>query len=443
MPARLNFIERPTVNSRIVEAVRTPGRQVVIYGESGSGKSTLVHKVIERVYTGHLVSRCTSITTYEDLIRDALDQTGEFYLDSKEAKDGSRKISGGINLKLLSASVERQVGKESSITSKRVVAPEMTAQRLGNYLGERGLCWIIEDLHKVSEKTRQDLAEVLKVFSDLASEFPSLKVIVIGAAATARDVVRANSDMRNRVAEILVPLMSEGEIGGIVENGAVLLNISFDPTAVNYVRSFSNGLPSIAHYIGLHACLIAGVEVSLEDRILIDASVVRKAVSRYIEEASDTLKGDFSLAMKLQRHQQIDSPRLILSILAASKLQGLTEPEILDRIRLRHPDYSSATLRRWLSKLCSKERGSLLYRASDHRFRFIEPIMHTFAQGVFGVDVENDLVISFAEILSSATVNWAAGRQLKATASDGLTYIIKESGGPTGMRQRPHEAGSS
>lgn len=425
-PAQLNFVERSTVNDRLVEAVRTPGRQVVVYGESGSGKSTLVNKVLERLYPDHLVSRCTSSTTYEDLIRDALDQTGEFYDDSIEDKGGARKISAAVNLKVFNSSVERQVGKETSVTSKRVIDPEMTAQRLGKYLGERGLCWIIEDFHKTSDNTRQDLAEALKVFSDLASVFPNLKVIAIGAAASAREVVQANSDMRNRVAEIHVPLMTENEIKGIVGNGAILLNVTFDQAAVEYIGSFSNGLPSIAHYIGLHACLTAGVEVSVDFQVPISMSNTRKAVNRYIEEASDTLRTRFGSAMRVQRGQRIDSPRLILSILAASKLHGLTELEIFDRIRLRYPEYSVSTLRRWLIKLCSTDRGNLLYLSPDHRFRFTEPVMHTFAQGLLGVDVKNDLAISFSEMIASATANWAVDRQFEFTGSDGLTYIIKE-----------------
>jgi energy-coupling factor transporter ATP-binding protein EcfA2 len=434
MPARLNFVERPRVNDRLVEAVRTPGRQVIVYGESGSGKSTLVHKVLERLYPDHLISRCTSRTSYEDLIRDALDQLGQFYNDSAEDKTGGSKATIGLDVSIFRSSLERQISKESLVTSRRVIAPETTAQRLGEFLGVRQLCWIIEDFHRTNGDTKKLMAEVLKVFSDLAASYPTLKIVLTGAVASARDVVQANIDMRNRVAEILVPLMTEPEIREIIDNGSQLLNVTFERAAVDYIESFSNGLPSIAHYVGLHACLTAGVDTKSDKFTRITLDYAKEAIGRYVEESSDSLKSKFSAALKTQRITHIDNPRVILGALAAAKLHGLTEGEILERIRVRHPEYSSATLRRWLLKLCSDDRGNVICFSPDRRFRFSEPVMHTFAQGVLGVEVGNPLALNFSEMIRSATANWAVGRKLEFTDADGLTYIIEEkpSDGGTG-----------
>lgn len=41
---RVNFVQRSSVNDRLVDALMTPGKQLVVYGESGSGKSTLLLK---------------------------------------------------------------------------------------------------------------------------------------------------------------------------------------------------------------------------------------------------------------------------------------------------------------------------------------------------------------------------------------------------------------
>ena len=41
-PAIQNFVERETsVNNQITDALRTTGKQIVVYGHSGSGKTTL------------------------------------------------------------------------------------------------------------------------------------------------------------------------------------------------------------------------------------------------------------------------------------------------------------------------------------------------------------------------------------------------------------------
>ena len=41
-PAKFAFVERQALNDQLVDALRTPGKQVVVYGPSGSGKTTLL-----------------------------------------------------------------------------------------------------------------------------------------------------------------------------------------------------------------------------------------------------------------------------------------------------------------------------------------------------------------------------------------------------------------
>jgi ABC-type lipoprotein export system ATPase subunit len=57
-PARVAFVERNTVNDRLVNALTTPGKQIVVYGHSGSGKTTLLVNKLNQVYEQHLTTRC-------------------------------------------------------------------------------------------------------------------------------------------------------------------------------------------------------------------------------------------------------------------------------------------------------------------------------------------------------------------------------------------------
>jgi ABC-type lipoprotein export system ATPase subunit len=57
-PARLTFVERETINARLVNALRTPGKQIVVYGYSGSGKTTLLVNKLHQLYDKHITSRC-------------------------------------------------------------------------------------------------------------------------------------------------------------------------------------------------------------------------------------------------------------------------------------------------------------------------------------------------------------------------------------------------
>jgi len=46
-PARLTFVERESINETLVNALTTPGKQIVVYGHSGSGKTTLLINKLE------------------------------------------------------------------------------------------------------------------------------------------------------------------------------------------------------------------------------------------------------------------------------------------------------------------------------------------------------------------------------------------------------------
>lgn len=79
-PARLTFVEREKVNSKLVNALRTPGKQVVVYGHSGSGKTTLLVNKLHQLYDSHVTSRCMKSVSFDMLILDAFDQLAPFYI---------------------------------------------------------------------------------------------------------------------------------------------------------------------------------------------------------------------------------------------------------------------------------------------------------------------------------------------------------------------------
>ena len=95
---------------------------------------------------------------------------------------------------------------------KRVIAPQLTAQTLARFLGEAGCCWVLEDFHKIAARHKKRLAQMLKLFLDMSYDYPHLKIIALGAVDTAREVIEYDNEMRTRVAEIHVPLMTEEEL---------------------------------------------------------------------------------------------------------------------------------------------------------------------------------------------------------------------------------------
>jgi len=91
-PAILTFVERDAINVRLFDAITTPGKQLVVYGQSGSGKTTLLLNKLFQTHENHLTTRCMVGLTYDQLIIDAFDQLAPFY-DAQRTSTNTRTNS--------------------------------------------------------------------------------------------------------------------------------------------------------------------------------------------------------------------------------------------------------------------------------------------------------------------------------------------------------------
>lgn len=83
------FVERDPINERIVDALRTPGKQIVVYGHSGSGKTTLVVNKLHQLYESHITSRCVRNLSFEALVATYLEARADFSRRSKEVSSST------------------------------------------------------------------------------------------------------------------------------------------------------------------------------------------------------------------------------------------------------------------------------------------------------------------------------------------------------------------
>src|SRR5262249_43829624 len=87
-PARASFVERNALNDQLVDALRTPGKQVVVYGPSGSGKTTLLLNKSPQLYPENITSICTAATTFENLLLSAFDSLDVYYSSGASVSRG-------------------------------------------------------------------------------------------------------------------------------------------------------------------------------------------------------------------------------------------------------------------------------------------------------------------------------------------------------------------
>jgi len=208
-----SFIERDkkTVN-QLVDALNTPGKQIVIYGYSGCGKSTLLLNKLNQVYENSITTRCMSGMTYENIIIDAFDKMDEVIKDSQTEKSFTIRPEVSLEYAEIKGSVslfEYQSKKNEGNTE--LLPPQLTASRLGKFFGEANCCWVIEDFHKITGEHKTKISQLMKIFMDMAVDYPELKIIALGAVGTAREVVQYDHELNNRVSEVLVKPMEKEE----------------------------------------------------------------------------------------------------------------------------------------------------------------------------------------------------------------------------------------
>jgi energy-coupling factor transporter ATP-binding protein EcfA2 len=383
--ARLNFVEREAVKASLSSALQTPGTQVVVYGESGSGKSTLLLNSSSEFYPRYITTRCNARSTYDTILLDAFDKLGQFYTSEKSSETKRGQTTGAeAEFFKLKASVDASTERSQSESQSRIVPPQLTAQRLSEFLGLKNLCWVLEDFHKTPESERQILSQILKMFSDAADDYPSVRIIAVGATDTARQVIEYDREMKDRVAEILVPPMSLKELGAIVTKGAGLLNIDMRGV-MRYIVELSVGVASACHHLCLNSCRAIDLKETAAIHQRIGREDVQKALEMYMAGAEDTIKSSFDCALRGSNSKTLyDYPRLLLNTLSKGETGGMRLAEIARVVRKSAPNVRQDVLLKYLEEMTRDERGGLLRHAPDGRYRFSEPRLHLYAKANFG-----------------------------------------------------------
>lgn len=384
--AQLTFVERESeINDELVESLKTPGKQLIIYGHSGTGKSTLIVNKLNQTYENVIISRCTAEAKFDELILDAFDQLDK-YFDESTTMQLSKSIGVSIkkNYALIQGQIQASVSSSSSVKSTRIIPPQLTPQRLAQFLGVSKNCWVIEDFHKLKPEEKTKFAQNMKVFVDTATEYPEVKMIAIGAVGTAREVVEYDKELYTRVSEIFVPPLSKNELHAILDRGEELLNISFTQNIKNKIVEFSNGSGSICHQLALNLCFSRNLFTTSLIKVHFKNSDLKTALEKFIKSNSDTLKGRFDKATKVQRERTFNNGRVILKAMTSLMKDTMSYNEILQAIQKYDPAYPAGNLTQYLKKLQEENRGSVItYNSDNNTYSFSDPFIKTYTQCVF------------------------------------------------------------
>jgi AAA ATPase domain len=388
--AKLTFVERDDINDELVDALRTVGKQIVVYGHSGCGKTTLLENKLRQIFPRHIKTSCMKGMTFEQILNDPLRQLSANYVSEQSVKLTRASTSGlSTSGTAVGASVSATRTEEASLKAVPLAQQGVTPHIVAQSLGAHKACWVLEDFHKVDEPEKIKLAQCMKLFMDLSENYSDLKMIFIGAVNSGREVVQYDPELRHRVAEVHVPLMKNEELMEILQKGEKCLNIKFDLRIAQRIVAISNGLAAACHQLALNFCSVQGVELTQERTKLLDTLGWKKTIEKYLKESSDTLKTAFDKSVRNMKLRKYDHGRLILRALVKFSQEGASQQEILEKIRTVEPLYPAKGLSQRLKAMQGGDRGAILTQDVDSgRYSFTEPVHRAFCVSIFDSNIQ-------------------------------------------------------
>jgi len=247
-------------------ALKTKGQIVSLSGPSKSGKTVLVEKVVGKENLVPVVG--AGIREADDVWKRVLD-----WLDAPVEVNQQRswQLSTG-------ATAGAKAGGNIVVASGEATGELQTRFTRRNIGGERrarrGLEQVIEDLAGTEHVVlvddfhympREVQVEVAKQLKEAARR--DVKVVTAAVPHRADDVVRANPELRGRVAVIDVGYWRPRDLVRIATSGFDALNVDIDAASAERLAAQAAGSPQLMQALCLYACFVLGTIDRMPKRV--------------------------------------------------------------------------------------------------------------------------------------------------------------------------------
>lgn len=354
------FAGRRSQITQLIEAVAEPGRHAILYGERGVGKTSL-SQVLEYVVPSarqrvvHARKACTPGDTFESVWR-------KFFADMRftHVKDG--------------------VAEEITVSElyKEALTPDDVLREMKQFSLNDIPIFVIDEFNEISDggRTASLLANTIKTLSD---EGVAATIVVVGVGDSVTALFEEHGSISRCTEEVLMPRMSSGELGEIVDKRLGQLGLTIEPDARSKMIILSRGLPTYVHRLGKHSAVraVTGLRrhITEED---VDASI-----EEIIAGSLQSLRNQYEAATNSNQPGNLFKEILLACALARGDDAGYFTPaavrEPLEKV-LGRP-MTIAQYQNHLGDWHTNKRGRILQRTGDarsYRFRFADPAMQPY-----------------------------------------------------------------
>lgn len=343
-----------------MEALNTPGRHALLYGDRGVGKSSLANVVVHTAALARTCAyhtkRCDHTDTFESIFREPLTDAGldvrrvEYTTQEAKTRKGSlTALDAGLEW-------ERQSNTANTYRPDGVVGAADAAAHLAGLSG----FMLIDELDVVDDPVaRQKVAEPIKHLSDAGSAF---KLMLVGIADTAADLTDAHPSVQRSLRETRPHRMAADDLCRIVQAGAKALGLTFEDDVTAEIARLSAGYPHSTHLLALK-CAENAIRTQ---QSTVDLNALPLAMSTAVEDAEGTLRHSYA--------ESIRSPSRVYRALLVAAASLDTDEFTTAQLRAAVAGDPSAALRR----PASDDGSTVLRRITRGAYRFSDPRMRSY-----------------------------------------------------------------
>ncbi|MDR7334618.1 hypothetical protein ABIC83_005293 [Roseateles asaccharophilus] len=268
---------------------------------------------------------------------------------------------------------------------------------------------VIDDFHRLSEKTKRDIADLMKTLADEAADHS--KLVVLGITNAGQSLISFGRDLANRIEVIPFETNPEHKVEELIDKGEAALNIELNVR--NDIISDSQGSFYIAQMLAYNTCLRAEIYEADEMRRLTEESyhAVKAQVMEQLARSFHDRAVAFARGTKLRREGR--APYLhLLHWLSQSKSWSINTLRETDRHPAQRGSVHQVVTKGFLADLIDSsdeiqqvlhfDPASHLLVVQDPQFIFYIRNLswHQFAEEVGFISIEfpsrYDFALSFA-----------------------------------------------
>lgn len=369
------FAGRSSEVRRIMDAVFSKSKHVVLFGEQGVGKTSLTN-----VFWKRFSNRLRSFII-------ARIQAGPH--------DTFSSLWGRALEELHAAGVSSGKSEYVDFDPHQDMWTPSQIRRELQKCGVNALPIIIVDEYSevVDADAKKLTANLIKEFYDFTV---TTTVILVGVAENISELIEDHTSIDRAIVEIPLSRMSHSELKEIIQKRANRTVITFSSDAIWTIIVLSRGLPYFTQTLSKHAALHA-----IENRRLeVTNDDVEASMGQFIEDSQKSFKEGYRAAIRSNQDNFFEHSLLACALARADDEGFFTANDVVEpysaimkeRKRIAH-------FEKHLRRFSSDEGGNILYKRGGERkqqFRFRDPMMQPY---VIIQGIQNKLIPDDAKII--------------------------------------------